>query len=109
MEAERTLGTRILKLHGEFDLSSEDRFHEALEALLYGEMTTLLVDLRGLTFMDSTGLRALVALHNRSTATDLDFAVLYDGGEVARVLRATRLDRVLPTVDTEDAIKLTGS
>jgi anti-sigma B factor antagonist len=104
LDAERNLGTLILRLYGEFDLSCEERFGEDLAKLLGGNPATLIVDLRGLTFMDSTGLRALVALHQRATVTNLDFAVLYDGGPVSRVLHETRLDQVLPVVHTENAI-----
>jgi anti-sigma B factor antagonist len=100
VQAERHLDTVILRLYGEFDLSSEQRFREELEAVLADGATTVVVDLRSLSFMDSTGLRALVSLHNHATVTQIDFAVLCDGGAVRRVLQATRLDSVLPMVDT---------
>ena len=105
VDAERNLDTLILRLYGEFDLSSDERFREELAKLLQSDPKTLIVDLRGLTFMDSTGLRALVMLHNSSTETNLDFAVLYDGGMVARVIHETGLDRVLPTAHTENSIR----
>jgi hypothetical protein len=34
VDAERTLDTLILRLHGEFDLSADERFHKELEKLL---------------------------------------------------------------------------
>jgi anti-anti-sigma factor len=105
VDAERTLDTLILRLHGEFDLSSYERFQEELDKLLGGDPATLIVDLRGLTFMDSTGLRALAGLHHRCIAKNLDFAVLHDGGAVERVLQETGLDKVLPTVHTENATR----
>jgi anti-sigma B factor antagonist len=104
LEAEQNPGTLILRLHGEFDLSTDERFQQEAEKVLTGDVGTLIVDLRGLTFMDSTGLRELVALQNRSAAANVDFAVLHNGGTVARLLRATGLDRVLPTVHTDSPI-----
>jgi anti-sigma B factor antagonist len=105
VEAERNLGTLILRLHGEFDLSSDERFQDELEKLFAERPATVIVDLRGLTFMDSTGLRALVGLHNRSAETSFDLAVLHDGGPVGRILHETGLDSVLPAVDAENAIR----
>ena len=104
LDAERKAGSLILRLYGEFDLSADERFHDELAKLLSADTTTMIVDLRGLTFMDSTGLRALVTLENKASAANYDFAILYEGGTVARVLTETGLDRVLPVIDTHDAV-----
>jgi anti-anti-sigma factor len=105
VEAERRLDTLILKLWGEFDLSSEEGFRDQVARALDGLPTSrLIVDLRGLTFMDSTGLRGLVWLHNHSSANGRDYAVLYDGAPITRVVQASGLDQVLPTVDTAEVI-----
>ncbi len=101
---ERHLDTTIIRLYGEFDLSSEERFREELDALLDNETATLVVDLRGLTFMDSTGLRALIWLHNYAEQDGLDYAVLCDKGNVRRVLHETGMDGVLPLVDPSGAV-----
>jgi anti-anti-sigma factor len=97
---ERNLGTTIIRLYGEFDLSIDDRFREEVSMLLDGETATLVVDLRGLTFMDSTGMRALISLHNLAARDGFDYTLVCDGGNVKRVLHETGLDAVLPMVDT---------
>jgi anti-sigma B factor antagonist len=104
IRAERHLDTTIVRLYGEFDLSSEERFREEVETLLDGETATLVIDLRGLTFMDSTGMRALITLHNLAARDEFDYALLCDGGNVKRVLHETGLHTVLPIVDTSGAI-----
>jgi anti-sigma B factor antagonist len=70
---------------------------------------TLVVDLGGLTFMDSTGLRMLVSLHNRAEHESFDYALLCDGGNVRNVLRETGLDGVLPVVDPSGSAAATDS
>jgi anti-anti-sigma factor len=104
ISAERHLGTTIVRLYGEFDLSSERGFRDHIEVLLDGETGTLVVDLRGLTFMDSTGLRALISLHNLSQQDRFDYSLLSTGGNVGRVLHETGLDAVLPMVDTSGVL-----
>ena len=104
MSAERNLGTLTIRLYGEFDLSSEKGFREELETLLGDEISTLVIDLRELTFMDSTGLRAIIALHQTALREGCDHAVLCGEGSVRRVLEETGLADVLPIVDPSDAV-----
>jgi anti-sigma B factor antagonist len=104
IRTERHLGTAIIRLYGEFDLSSEKRFREELETLLDRETATLVIDLRELTFMDSTGLRAMISLHHLAAEEGFDHAVLCGEGSVRRVLEETGLDEVLPIVDPSDAV-----
>jgi anti-anti-sigma factor len=97
--AEQHLDTRVMRLYGEFDLASEDGFRRELDEVLSGIPATFLLDLRGLDFMDSTGLRMLIAVDARSRDDGFDFAVLCGDGHVRRVLHETGLDGVLPVVD----------
>ena len=99
MRTERDFDTIILRLSGEFDLDCEERFHDELEAAMGDDARWLVLDLRGLEFMDSTGLRILVQIDARSRSDDFEFVVLCGEGHVRRVLRETGLDGVLPVVD----------
>jgi anti-sigma B factor antagonist len=50
-----------LFVHGEIDLATADRFEEqALEAVLGTPGSSVLIDLSGVPFVDSAGLRALL-------------------------------------------------
>jgi anti-anti-sigma factor len=62
LHCEHQSGTAIFRLAGEFDLASENRFQEELQRQFDGDVNTFLVDLRGLRFIDSTGLRMLVQI-----------------------------------------------
>jgi anti-anti-sigma factor len=104
VSTERHLAAVTIRLYGEFDISSEKGFRDELETMLDGEISTLVIDLRELTFMDSTGLRAIIALHQTALREGYDHAVLCGDGSVRRVLEETGLTDVLPIVDPSDAV-----
>jgi anti-anti-sigma factor len=104
MRVERTLGTVLVRLHGEFDVACVERFEEELEGALDDEAQTLILDLRGLGFIDSSGLRMLVMLDRTTSEDALGFTVLCGDGAVRRVLRETGLDGVLPLVGSAGAV-----
>ena len=58
-------GLHIVALHGELDLASADGLAEALVEMAG---STLVVDLADLSFMDSSGIGALVVARNRIRA-----------------------------------------
>jgi anti-sigma B factor antagonist len=109
MRAERHLSTCMIRLHGEFDLTCEERFQDELGATLDSEIERLVLDLRGLGFIDSTGLRMLVQLDNLAKQDGFDFAVLCGSGLVRRAPRETGLDGILPVVDPAGAVPASES
>jgi len=54
-----------LSLSGELDLSTIDQLQSAVDAGVNGSAQLVVMDLRGLTFLDSTGLRLILRLHER--------------------------------------------
>lgn len=80
-------GTVIVLLRGELDLATAPDLEELLnEHLDAGQ--AVLVDLRELQFMDSSGLRVLVAAHARSSNGGPRFAMVRapEGSEVAKIM-----------------------
>lgn len=63
LEVEAT-GDRSFAIRGEIDLSSVDRLTQALDPVSEGDGDVVL-DLRGLEFADSTGLRELIRVAQR--------------------------------------------
>jgi anti-anti-sigma factor len=53
--------TAVLRLRGEVDLAVEEAMRDALDALLESDARTLVLDLRELDYMDSTGVQRLLA------------------------------------------------
>jgi anti-sigma B factor antagonist len=53
-------GTQMIACAGEIDLSTSDMLAEAIEWAFTADLEELRVDLRGVTFLDSTGISCLV-------------------------------------------------
>ena len=96
---EREGASATLRLSGEFDVACEDEFADATTDALSNGTRELLVDLRDLTFIDSSGLRFLIALWMESRRKDFDLSLLQGTGHVRRVLDIAGLERVLPIAD----------
>ena len=109
MRVEQHLDGVLIGLHGEFDLTCEEPFCEELARALEEETTTLVLDLRALTFMDSVGLRMLVTLNKATSEDGLDYTVICGEGYVRQLLRETGLDGVLPVVDPYGSVPASDS
>jgi anti-anti-sigma factor len=96
VEARVEPGCTMLKVMGEIDISTSQELDAAIAAHA-GRPGVLAVDLSSVTFMDSTGLRALVALERERTGRGLPLAVICPPGparlicEVAGVEAQLRL------------------
>lgn len=92
-------GAFVVAPAGELDLVTAPQLADALRE--HDGVARLVLDLRGLTFMDSSGLRLLVGEHDRASREGYELAVVRGRDEVHRLLRLTRIDERLPLVDAE--------
>jgi len=74
------------------------------------EGVSLIVDVSGLTYCDSSGISVLVRAYHRARAAGAVLAMAGLNPDIARVFRVIGLDQVLPAYDsTEAAVRaLTG-
>lgn len=93
--------THVVSILGELDLSTITILAGHVEAKLSENRTSSLVlDLTGLTFMDSSGLRLLIDLHNRSRQEAWKLTLIRSKHEGAnKVLSVTGADTALPFED----------
>jgi anti-sigma B factor antagonist len=93
---ERRVGDRtVLAVHGELDLATVDAVRRRLDELR-AERRSVVLDLDGLAFMDSTGIRLVLQAAEDGTDGDWRFAVTRGSPAVRRVLRAAQIDDRLP-------------
>jgi len=97
-------GCVVLRLHGEMDLASAPQIATDLRLLV--EDDHVVGDLTGVSFMDSSGLNALIAGHNHAHNCRTSFRIAGAGEAVIQVLHITGLDRYLHIhASIEDAIE----
>jgi anti-sigma B factor antagonist len=82
---------------GEIDITTAPQLEAAVAELQPAER--LVLDLRGVSFMDSTGVRLVMALDLRSRAEGWAFAIARSSGPVAHVLDLCRIPDRVRTVD----------
>jgi anti-sigma B factor antagonist len=95
-DLERT--AEALFVHGEIDLAAADRFEErAFEAVMDAPASSVLIDLSGVTFIDSAGMHALIRVLELRSGKSL---IVQPSRQVYRVLELFALtDGVLPDVE----------
>ena len=98
-----------LALSGEFDLSSAALVEDVLKDLESEEPDLLVLDLRELTFMDSTGLRVMVSADARARDGSRRLAIVQGPEPVHRVFRITGLDDHLEIFESPEAARANGA
>jgi len=85
--------------HGELDLTTVGQLQTQIQDLRARGFATIVLDLRQLAFMDSTGLRLMLTLHAESRSNGFRFAIIDCEGPVRRLLELTRVDGWLQYAD----------
>jgi len=85
---------------GDVDIAVADQFAEAgMTAVQQMRADSLSIDLAGVTFMDSTGLSALVTIRNESVRLGKELTLCNVPKQVRQILTITGLDSVLTLVE----------
>ena len=101
-------GRTHVRVLGEVDLSTVSMVERRIdEALTQWPTSSLIVDLRELEFMDSTGLRLLVALGRNAEPQGYKLTIVRPRADVYRPIEIAGLAPTLPFVDDPD--EATGS
>lgn len=99
IEVQRTDGHVRIVLAGELDIATHGEAESVLRDAQDGTAGTVVVDLRQLSFMDSTGLRLLVQAEQRAHESGHRLVIIRGPEPVHRVLEITGLDTRLDVVD----------
>jgi anti-anti-sigma factor len=98
VEVHREAGGVRIAISGEVDLSAIDDLEIALAPALGAQPSPVVVDLRDVSFLDSSGLRFLLALNERTSAGGGRFAIVAAGEPVTRVLELSGVEGRLEIV-----------
>ena len=93
-------GDALISLTGELDLSATAPLEEEVERLASEDgVRRVVLDLRELEFMDSTGLRMVALAQRRLRAAERELVLVRGADAVQRVFAITRMDEHLTFVD----------
>jgi anti-anti-sigma factor len=95
-------GRAVVRVSGEFDLAATEAVENALVSVENGAVSEIVLDLRGVTFLDSTGLRAITSADHRARETGRVLKVVRGPEQVQKLLYVTGMDKLLPLVDDPD-------
>jgi len=102
VEVQRHDHVAIVQPRGELDVASVEMLRAALDGI--EPARRLVLDLRGLSFMDSTGLHLLMALHQRAQRDGFQLTVVAPAAPLDRAIQLCGLDQVLPFAAPDDAV-----
>jgi anti-sigma B factor antagonist len=88
----------VLHLTGELDLASSAIFERALGDPALAGAALVVLDLDGLKFVDSTGLRVILQAHEAARARGQEFAVTQGSPQVQRLLSITSVAQHLRVI-----------
>jgi anti-sigma B factor antagonist len=93
--------TALVELLGELDLATVPQVSEVLDGLEpnSGGVRHIIVDLRGLTFMDASGLRELIRQTDYAHENRHNLAVVRGRKAIERLLTLTAVEDLLVLVD----------
>jgi anti-anti-sigma factor len=105
--SERKLGDAVLAVaSGRIDLANADEFKDKLAAAQAKTKTALILDMAGVEYISSAGLRALMIVFKQGKTEGKSFAVTALGPIVKEIFTISRFHLVFPLFDTvRDALQ----
>ena len=91
----------VARLTGEVDTYTVPEVRRALDSLSLAPGTKVVVDLREVSFLDSSGLGAIIALYHRVTAAGAHLQLVCSGVTL-RLVALMNLDKVIEVVTETD-------
>jgi anti-sigma B factor antagonist len=93
-------GRYVVIPRGEVDLVTQAQLKEAINELVVGGNVDIIVDLDETTFLDSTGLGALIGARRKTHAFMGSFAIVCTQERMLKLFRITSLDKVFAIRDS---------
>jgi len=94
---------QILEPTGILDGTQAEAFRQEVDAALDAGVDTLLIDLKNITFVDSSGLGILVVVLKKVRACNKEMYVCSINEQVKMLFELTSMDRVFEVLPDRDA------
>jgi anti-sigma B factor antagonist len=104
IEVHRSAHSTVLVLGGELDIASAPALDEQLEQAIGPDVAFVIVDLRGLQFMDSTGLATMIRAWQAARRAGRRFVIVRGSPQVDRLFELTSVDEQFVIVDAPEEV-----
>jgi anti-anti-sigma factor len=101
--SEHPAGVRVA-LAGDLDLSTAPKLSETLEQVERDDPDVIVLDLRRLAFMDSTGVALLLEAGKRAADAGRELQIIKGSSQVDRLVAETGVDEFLTFVEEGEAL-----
>lgn len=109
IDVQKVEGCPVLMVKGEIDIYTAPMFKQAVVGLVSDGNTNVVIDLSGVTFMDSSGFGTLLGATRRLRPAGGGLHLAGANSTIQRMLRLTRLDTIMELYDTaEEAVRALG-
>ena len=93
---------QVVAVTGELDLSNASSLVRQVETAVRSGRNCIVIDLSGITHMDSTGLAAMIEAHHLTLSRRGRLALVAQSESVRRTIEVRGLDRLFTIVPTRD-------
>ncbi|HQL43476.1 MAG TPA: STAS domain-containing protein [Spirochaetota bacterium] len=93
---------KVISVSGEVDLYNVSELKKALFSVTDGTYSSVVVDLKDVNYMDSSGIGALVAGQKKMRAHNGKFALINIHDDVLNILKLATLDRFFTIYEDEN-------
>jgi len=101
VDAEQRSGEGLIRLFGDLDLASFEAVDELLTSAQSNGNRSVRIDLRGLKFIDSSGIGLLLKAYERAQSNGHELCIIRGSERIQRVFALSDLDGRLPFCDDE--------
>jgi len=93
-------GTKILSVEGEIDVYTAPQFKDAVNKVLAEGQKHLIINMAGITYMDSSGFGTLLSATKRLRPQGGTVSMVKCNRAIDRILKITKLNTVFATYDS---------
>ncbi|URA10103.1 STAS domain-containing protein [Thermospira aquatica] len=94
----------LIKIDGELTIFTEeyDMLHKEIGAYIKMGLYKFIVDLRGVTYIDSSGLGLIIRLATHAFKQNSRVCIMYDGPQVEKLLFVSNIDKIVQIVPSPE-------
>jgi anti-sigma B factor antagonist len=95
--------TARMTVAGELDIATVGQLEAEISAVLARGVRELVLDLRGLTFIDSSALRLFIVLNDRAAGEDWRLSLIRPAGQALSIFQISGAEEHLPFIEDPGA------